>query len=228
MTFRGNVLAQRVRAAFAERLQIRDGRVVPTPDDVTLSGGLVKLDATMLYADLADSTSIVAYDATIASRIFKAFLICSSLLIRFRGGHVRSFDGDRVMGVFLRDDRRSAAATCALNIHWAVDQLINPMFHQRYGPVFDIAHCTGIDASDVSVVRAGIVGSNDLIWVGRAANVAAKLSSLRISPYRTIITPTVYFGLAPLHLAPTMWDPTTWTHGDVTDRIFASSWALEP
>jgi hypothetical protein len=40
--------------------------------------------------------------------------------------------------------------------------------------------------------RTGIRGSNDLVWVGRAANHAAKLSSLREDNFATWITADVY------------------------------------
>ncbi|MGB6659152.1 MAG: hypothetical protein WBE90_08670, partial [Xanthobacteraceae bacterium] len=48
---------------------------------------------------------------------------------------------------------------------------------------YGLAHCTGIDTSEVLVVRAGIRNNNDLIWVGSAPNVTAKLSALREAPY---------------------------------------------
>ena len=39
-------------------------------------------------------------------------------------------------------------------------------------------HCIGIDTSPIMVSRIGVRNDNDLVWVGRAANYAAKLSSL--------------------------------------------------
>jgi hypothetical protein len=44
---------------------------------------------------------------------------------------------------------------------------------------YTVRHAVGIDASDLFVARTGIRGSNDLVWVGRAANVAAKMCGLR-------------------------------------------------
>jgi class 3 adenylate cyclase len=77
----------------------RDGQVVPETEAVALSDGAVKLAATMLYTDLADSTDLAMWDRRVAARVCKSFLECSTRLIRARGGSVRSFDGDRVMGV---------------------------------------------------------------------------------------------------------------------------------
>ncbi len=57
---------------------------------------------------------------------------------------------------------------------------------------FEISHCTGIDKGSVLAVKAGHSGSNDLIWVGRAANLAAKLSDIREEGYLTFITDDAY------------------------------------
>jgi class 3 adenylate cyclase len=176
---------------------IRDGEVVPEQEDVALGGGGVKLEAVMLYADLADSTRIAMDDRRIAAKLFKAFLAAASRLIRHRDGYVRSFDGDRVMGVFITGGMHTNAAICGLNIAWAIANVIRPQFKAAYkmfqDNTYGIDHCTGIDRSEVLVVRAGIRGNNDLGWVGRAPNVAAKLSSIRVnSDYTTYITDDVH------------------------------------
>lgn len=57
---------------------------------------------------------------------------------------------------------------------------------------FNIKQAVGIDTSPLLVARTGIRGANDLVWVGRAANIAAKLCSLREGNYATYITNDVY------------------------------------
>src|SRR2546425_1046149 len=90
---------------------IRDGTVVPETADVALAGGAVRLNATMLYADLADSTVLsTSFDRRVASKIIKSFLAACSRVIRAEGGYIRSFDGDRVMGVFLGEYKNTTAA----------------------------------------------------------------------------------------------------------------------
>jgi adenylate cyclase len=75
---------------------IRDGQVVPETDDVVLANGAVKLDATFLYADLANSTRLARqFDKRVAAKIVRAFLSSVTRLINEAGGKVRSFDGDR-------------------------------------------------------------------------------------------------------------------------------------
>jgi class 3 adenylate cyclase len=214
---------------------LRDGSVVPASEDVALADGGVKLSATMLYADLADSTKLAMHNRQIAGRVCKAFLAASTRLIRAHGGDVRSFDGDRVMGVFVGGSKNTSAAKCALQIAWAVTQVIKPKFQGKYevfrDGTLDLAHCAGVDVSDVLAVRSGIRNNNDLIWLGRAPNIAAKLSALRDDGYTTFITGEVYdrmrnetkFGGNPPRA---MWEERGWK-GPVT-RVFRSNWWWAP
>jgi class 3 adenylate cyclase len=137
------------------------------------------------------------YDREMTARLIKAFLSSSARLIRHNGGYVRSFDGDRVMGVFInKDNKNTSAVRCALNIDWTVYKIIKPMFQEGYdvfkNGIFPLYQCVGIDTSEVLVVRAGIRNNNDLTWVGKAPNIAAKLSTVRNYPYTTQITRAVH------------------------------------
>jgi len=84
---------------------LRDGQVVPEPGDVGLGNEGVNLEATFLYADLADSTKLALFDQKIAAEVIKAYLMGTTRIIRALGGEIRSFDGDRVMGVFITGQR---------------------------------------------------------------------------------------------------------------------------
>jgi adenylate cyclase len=229
-------LEKEVNTILSQPWSIRDGEVVPEGDTVALVGGGVKLHATMLYADLADSTAIAMWDRRVAARLFKSFLTCCSRVIRARGGYIRSFDGDRVMGVFLGDRKNSSAATCALNISHLVVNIIKPKFEAKYEAfqkgTYQIAHCVGADTSEVLVVRAGIRNNNDLIWVGRGPNVAAKLSSIRNSPYHSYITEDVYNALNDpakfsIRERLDMWEKRINSTSGVS-TIYCSSWTWMP
>jgi adenylate cyclase len=189
-------LSSDVESVLNEKWEIRTGTTVPETEGIALSGGGVELEAAMLYSDLADSTQIAIHNQRTAARLFKAFLKCGARIIRASGGYVRSFDGDRVMGVFIGDSKNSNAAKCALQINYTFLQVIKPKFQSRYeifrNGLFNLAHCTGVDRSNVLAVRAGIRNNNDLVWVGRAANVAAKLSGIRGTDRFTYITEDVY------------------------------------
>lgn len=215
----------------------RDGRTIPETEEVPLAGGAVEIDATFLYADLADSSKMAKeLDRRIAAKIIKSFLHCTSKLIRARGGKIVSFDGDRVMGVFYGDAKNSSASKCALQIKWAVN-LIREKFETAYESVrnasFSIRHGVGIDTGTVLAVRGGVRGANDLIWIGRAPNLAAKLSDLRDHPYSSFVTASVFnmlneeskYGGADKKL---MWEKRIWTFlGDKVD-VYRSSWHWKP
>lgn len=101
-------LKDRVDTLFGTNFEQRDGRVVPATGDVVLKNGAVKIEAAFLYSDLAGSAKLSkSCPWSTTAKIIRAFLDCSSRLIIKHGGHVRSFDGDRVMGVFIGDSKNS-------------------------------------------------------------------------------------------------------------------------
>ncbi|MEW8330240.1 MAG: adenylate/guanylate cyclase domain-containing protein [Candidatus Thiodiazotropha sp.] len=217
---------------------IRKGRVVPSTTDVALAGGAVDLDATFLYADLADSSKMAKeLDRRVAAKIMKSFLAASCRLINSLGGTIQSFDGDRVMGVFVGDSKNSDAAKCALQINYVVKEVIKTKFEKKYESVrnasFNIKHGVGVDTGTVITVRAGARGSNDLIWIGRAPNLAAKLSDLRESPHHTFITASVYNMLNDKSKYggknnDNMWESRSWEFLGDSIRVYRSSWQWEP
>ena len=147
---------------------------------------------TVLYADLDDSTDLVnRMKPAFAAEIYRSFLACAARIIRAEGGVITGYDGDRVMAVFIGKKRNSAAARAGLKINYAVLTIINPAIKSQY-PLdqYAVKHQVGIDTSKLFVARTGIRGANDLVWVGRAANYAAKLSA-RSGP-ATQITSSVY------------------------------------
>ena len=187
-------LQKRVKEIFAERWETRDGTVVPEADDVGLSNEAVKLEGTVLYADLADSTMLVDKEkASFAAEIYKNYLHCASKIIENEGGVITAFDGDRVMAVFIGDYKNTEAARCALKINYAVQEIINPAIPAQYSTqAYRVRQVVGVDSSSLFVARTGVRGANDLVWVGRAANYAAKLSSINEPGYSSYITGRVY------------------------------------
>ncbi len=80
----------------AERLQ------VPETEDIKLGNEGVRLDGTVLYADLQDSTGLVdAYKTEFAAEVYKSYLLTACKIIRDEGGVITAFDGDRVMALYI-------------------------------------------------------------------------------------------------------------------------------
>jgi class 3 adenylate cyclase len=211
----------------------RYGLVVPETASVALSNGAVRMQVAMLYSDLAHSTKMVEtlYPDT-SARIIKLFLTCASRCIIRRGGEIRSFDGDRVMGIFAGPDKESRAARCALNINYCVEQLVKPRLASRYNDYYSWpykpAHATGIDTGEAVAVRGGVVGNNDLVWIGAAPNVAAKLSELRDEDYRSYITYSVYSRLSDdvriSNARTQMWEPCCCPQNASLGSFYRSRW----
>lgn len=223
-----------VNAEFSGGFKERDGRVVP--DDDVGAGQAVTLDATFLYADLAGSSDIAKHChwATTAS-IIRAFLECSTRLIRAYGGHIRSFDGDRVMAVFIGNAKEGKAANCAREIFHTVDQIIGPSAAKRY-PSFRNAQIKlkcgiGVDTGTAHAVRAGIRHNSDLIWVGTAPSLAAKLSDIRDYPNSVFITDRVYKQMSDQSKqvnGKDVWVATTVPFAGENVRVYKTSWLKTP
>lgn len=180
-----------------EQWTTREGQKVPDTEDLKLANDAVKIEATVLYADLAGSTKMTAaLPDWIAAEIYKSYLYSAGRIIRACGGVITAYDGDRVMGVFLTGGKNSSAAKAALKINWAVQKIITPKLRSMYTSTedFTLKQRVGIDTSELFVARTGIRGSNDLVWVGNAANNAAKLAALDPT-YPTYITASVYWSL---------------------------------
>lgn len=191
-----NDLEEQVAKTFREVWKERNGTVVPGDDDIGLGNDGVNLDATVLYADLSESTLLVDKETKqFAAEIYKNYLYCAARIIRYFGGEITAYDGDRIMAVYIGNAKNSQAAKTALKINWAVQHIINPAIKSQYpNKTYSVKQVIGIDTSNLLVARTGIRGANDLVWVGRAANYAAKLCSKKAYP--TYITYDVYSRLS--------------------------------
>ena len=226
-------LEDQIRGIFKETWETRDGKIVPEPADVGLGNKGVHIEATILYADLARSTILVMeHSELFAAEVYKAFLAGSARIIRANEGKIRSYDGDRIMGIFIGGSKNTNAAKTALQINYLVSQIIKPALVAQYPKnTYQMSHCVGIDTSKVMAARTGVRNDNDLVWVGRSANFAAKLCDLRIGDYRSWMTKAVYDVMANSSKLSSdgknMWLPTKWpAQGDM--QIYGSTWRWKP
>ena len=175
---------------------IPNARVLPTADDLTFGNTGERLEVTILYADIHRSTQMVdELVDTLAAEYYKAFLHCSAKVIKANDGQIQAYDGDRIMAVFVGENQADNAVKAAMQISYAVSRVINPAFAAAY-PAFhrEIKHTVGIDTGTVLVAKTGVRVDSDLVWVGPAANYAAKLNSFEgLDPiYPTRITARVF------------------------------------
>lgn len=165
---------------FGTQWSVREGQVVPAASDLKLTNDAVRFEtATILYADLDGSTALVEGKKwEFAGEVYKTFLYAASRLIRKHGGTIVSYDGDRVMGIFISKQQRNDAVSCALEIHYAVKNYVQDELNKHWKTDFKIRHVIGIDTSTIRAARTGVRGDNDLVWIGNAPNLAAKLTTL--------------------------------------------------
>jgi class 3 adenylate cyclase len=220
-----------IKKIFTENWTTRDGTVVPGPADIKLGNDAVILDATVLYADMIESTKLVDdYKDHFAAEIYKSYLLGACEVIKNNGGEIISFDGDRVMSIFINNNKNSSATKCGLQIH-ALTREINSLLSIHYPKsTYRLKQAVGIDTSKIFAARTGIRNDNDIVWVGPAANYAAKLCALADEKRPTVISDRVYkmlsdkskFGGNP---KMDMWSKDIWEEKGLT--IYRSTWYWE-
>lgn len=219
-------LEVQVAKIFKEPWSERNGLVIPEASDLKLNNDAVMLDGVVLYADMSESTKLVdSKDAVFAAEVYKSFLHCAAKIIRAAGGEITAYDGDRIMAVFTGDTKNTSAVKAALKINYARIHIINPALKKQYPHSnYEVKHTVAVDNSELFIARTGIRGSNDLVWVGRAANHAAKMCSLP-NKYPSRISSDVYKRLhdsAKYSNGKEMWEKVTWNAmGRV---IYRSTW----
>lgn len=222
-------LETKIDNTIGQEWSYADARIIPETKSIGHGNHGKKLHATVLYADIDELTRLVGnFSAEFSAEIYKSFLYCSSRIITAQGGAIRSFDGDRVMGVFNGDNPNRRATKAALQINWAVLFIVRPRIAKRYPSAnYVLRHTCGIDNSEVLVVRGGVRDYNDLAWIGNAANNAAKLNSLP-STHPTWITHRVYEKLSDelkINGNPRrpMWEKRRWTTMEDM-QVYCSNW----
>ena len=153
----GDDLKSQVKMIFGEQWSTRDARRIPDSEELKLSNDAVKLDGTVLYADLSGSTKLVnTYKDHFAAEIYKAYLHCAAKIIRSEGGVITAYDGDRIMAVYIGDYKNTSAARSGLKINYAVKNIVNPALKSQY-PVrtYVVKQAVGIDTSKLYVTSNG-------------------------------------------------------------------------
>ena len=226
-----DILAGQVNATFSNIWDEQKTYTVPSPESLRLDANHAKHleSATVLYADLDGSTNMVDnHSWFFSAEVYKTYLRCAAQIIRSEGGTITAYDGDRVMAIFTGDHKNTQAVRCALKINFAVIHIIRPALQKQYNiPHFTLNHCIGIDTSPLHAARIGVRGDNDIVWVGRAANHAAKLTN-NSDPFKsTWITSDVYNRMnnEVKYLNNTnMWNTEIWTDMGYQTIYSSSYW----
>ena len=186
-------LTKEVATIFADQWNVRDGRVVPDPEDIQhgnqASNSMLSFCTPICLLDTDGGLE----PFHVAAEVYKSYLHCSARIIKANGGVITAYDGDRIMAVFVGDSKNTNAAKTGLQITWAVNKIINPGLRSQYGDdAYEVTHVVGVDSSIIRAARIGVRNDNDLVWVGSAANHAAKLSSISDEKSSVFISERVY------------------------------------
>jgi class 3 adenylate cyclase len=187
---------------------VPDATVIPAIESLTFGTSGARMDVTILYADISDSTKLVdAIADTIAAELYKSFLHCASQLVRHNGGVIQAYDGDRIMAVFSGATQADDAVETAMQLHDAVNTIINPKFQGIYRDIPELRFTVGIDSGRCLVIKVGVRATGELAWIGGAANYAAKLNSFEGLDHDYPIRVTRQTRRPPAFSSGTIWSP---------------------
>ena len=145
---------------------------------------------TVLYVDMRRSTqlSLKHHPHTVA-KLYSAFVRSMTRCADQFGGEVRGIIGDRVMILFDQRDCFKNAVYTAILIHSVCEYVIDAHFTQG-----DVSFGIGIDYGRMLATKTGVRrhGSaqqsyRSLVWLGRPANVASKLTDNANKPRETFV-----------------------------------------
>lgn len=179
---------------------------VPDPDKMGYDEGK-EIQAVYLYTDLMNSSKLIKISSPkVAASVLAAFLKAAVRIIRANKGHVRSFDGDRVMGVFAGPNRSMNAVNAAMQINGFVSKTLNTRVRNKFPALlkanWELRTMTGVAKGSALLIRVGLRGNSDMVSVGTAPNFAAALSDLRDrTSHRVAIGGAVYAALGDADLA---------------------------
>lgn len=139
------------------------------------------LESCVLYVDIRGSAGVSASarPRTLA-KMYSSFVRSMIACGRYYGGHVRNVIGDRVMVVFDAEDCFKKAVDTATLMNSVSEYILNK--HIR---AMDFKCGIGIDYGKMLITKSGAVRRGaekefyrSLVWLGKPANVASRLTDL--------------------------------------------------
>jgi len=148
-----DTLQSEVDTIFRIDWQLMDANVIPEAEEIAPANGAFKIEATFLYADLADVLVLAekcSWETT--AKIIRAYLDIADRLILAEGGTAGRAGSHSVMGIFSGEAPNTSAVNCARKIDWMVEKVLTPKAYTAFQSIrnnkLSIRHCIGIDTSD--------------------------------------------------------------------------------
>lgn len=219
-------LKNKVNSFFNEPYEVQETTIVPGTEysRLTFGNNGLTCEFAFLYVDIRKSSKLhETYGLKNAAKIYQSFHeICVRIIINNQG-HVRAFDGDRVMGVFSGDAKNNNAVKAAMQIQWSIRNILNTKLPTA------LKCGLGVDYGKTLVTKVGKgrdINNQDLIWVGQASNYASHLCN---SANNTIIISERTFGRLSedrrLSGGKEMWERKALSlKNNVTVKCYESGW----
>lgn len=178
---------------------IRKIDYIPDIKDTNITYGNkgVKIDATVLYLDMRNSTEVIKkHHKYTVSKLQKAYLYIAAQIVNDNGGHVRSFNGDGILAFFPNNDKTTirSAVKAAMSIKYMLTTKCKAEFERYHALDYGI----GIDHGELFVTRVGTprnTNNNDLTWIGLPVNTAVRLGDAAKNPNNIRISQGVFDNL---------------------------------
>ncbi len=137
------------------------------------------IETCVLYIDIRRSTELnLTHRKATVAKLYSVFARSMTRAARFYGGHVRGIIGDRVMVVFDKENCFKNAVYTSILMNSIANYVINRHFKKN-----EVQCGIGIDYGRMLVSKVGIIRRGEelhsyrgLVWLGRPANVASKLT----------------------------------------------------
>lgn len=199
-----NKIDEEVAAIFdsAFSIEVTETNSVPQSSDPaitfpnldSLSQGAKLIDTCVLYIDIRRSTDLnLTHRPRTVAKLYSAFVRAMTHTARYYGGHVRGIIGDRVMVIFDKDGAFGKSVDCAIAMNTISKHVINTRFKAN-----EVTCGIGIDSGKMLATKTGIRrhgqeqgNYRNLVWLGRPANIASKLTDLANKPSEEIQVPMV-------------------------------------
>lgn len=199
-----------VRIMLHKRVVVSPGRVVPKIEDLAVGTGR-SIRAAFVYTDLDGFSKMVATKPTEDSfTLMQTFVEIVSRITTHYGGSVVDCAGDRILSVFEDPGKIVSlapiynAVTAALWTQTIIQRVIEPNFRIR-GVLGEVGAAIGIDHGPATVACVGYRNNKRLIFLGEAANNAARLQSAGTAG-EVVMSAHVYLHRPPYTKGPT-WSP---------------------
>jgi adenylate cyclase len=201
------------------KITIKETDKVPSIDDpdITYPNLVAKeqkcklIETCILYIDIRKSTDLnLSHRRETMAKLYSSFVRAMARAGSYYGGKVRNIIGDRLMVVFDSENCYTNAVNTAILMNSVSKYILNKEF-----PHNEVKCGIGIDYGKMLVTKTGIkkhgvdnAPNKSLVWLGRPANVASKLTdAANKTTTDTKITqvPIVWEGHQYTHLEKLQW-----------------------